>query len=152
MIQQPTVQKSTIDLLSNFEGRRSKAYKDTAGKWTIGEGHLILPNEQHLITTTLSEDQIDQLLTHDLSPRVDSLNNLLKVKLPQTKWDALLSFEFNEGAGALSKSSLLAMVNTSQPVLEHHFTDWDKDMEGGKLVVNQGLLNRRLKEYQLFIS
>lgn len=150
MILQPTVQKSTISLLANFEGRRNKAYKDTAGKWTIGEGHLILPNEQRLLTVTLSEDEIDQLLEHDLSPRVDSLNNLLKVKLPQAKWDALLSFEYNEGA--LAKSSLLAMINTGQPVLKHHFTDWDKDMEGGVLVFNQGLFNRRMKEYNLFIS
>jgi len=53
-------------LIKRFEGERLTAYKDAAGYWTIGIGHLIKSNEQHLIGATITADQSDTLFKMDL--------------------------------------------------------------------------------------
>ena len=56
------IAKSTLDFITKEEGSRNKAYKDTKGLWTIGVGHLIKADEQHLITATLTDEQVEELL------------------------------------------------------------------------------------------
>ena len=56
------IAKSTLAFISKEEGIRNKAYKDSKGLWTIGVGHLIKPDEQHLITATLTDEQVQDLL------------------------------------------------------------------------------------------
>ena len=60
------IAKSTLDFIIKEEGARNKAYKDSKGLWTIGVGHLIKADEQHLINTTLTDAQVEDLLKSDL--------------------------------------------------------------------------------------
>ncbi|WP_143338873.1 glycoside hydrolase family protein, partial [Cronobacter sakazakii] len=44
-----------VELIKSFEGLRLDKYQDAIGKWTIGYGHLILPNENFPRSLTLQE-------------------------------------------------------------------------------------------------
>lgn len=143
---------STIALISQFEGRKYIAYNDTAGKKTIGDGHLIKPSESHLLTATLTDAQCDELLLADATVFASSINRGLKKPLNQNQFDAVCSFAFNLGMANLTASTLWANINSGKPVTEQNFTAYCKERIGGVLQLNKGLLRRRTLEYQLFIK
>ena len=70
------------------------------------------------------------------------------------QFDALVSFAFNVGIGALENSTLLKRVrlNPSDPTIKDAFMLWNKVTIGGKKVVNDGLITRRKNEYKLYFS
>nr|WP_242389724.1 lysozyme [Kosakonia cowanii] len=49
-----------VALIKSFEGLRLEKYRDAVGKWTIGYGHLILPNEN--FPRPITEAEADALL------------------------------------------------------------------------------------------
>lgn len=149
------IQQSTIDFLKHEESVRYKAYKDVAGKLTIGVGHLILPNEHTLYDTAiLSNTAVDDLLRRDLVSCDYTIKNHVKVALNQNQYDALCSFIFNEGSGAFLHSHLLQYINSSAPssVIREAFMMWDKAVVNGHLVSVEGLVNRRTHEVNLYFK
>ena len=75
------------------------------------------------------------------------VRRLVKVRLAPWQFDALVSFTYNCGAGALSSSTLLKKVNAGDfegAALEFH--KWNK--AGGKVM--NGLVRRRASESLLF--
>ena len=102
--------------LTREEGYRAKAYRDSAGHWTIGIGHLIRDDERHLLTATLTRQEAEDLLTHDLAPFEDVVNKTIQRPLNQAQFDALVSLAFNIGAGAFRKSTVARRINEGQPV------------------------------------
>lgn len=149
---QPGIQKSTLDLIKQFEGVKYNAYKDSAGLWTTGVGHLIKPNEQYLIAKTLTDDDVDELLSADTLISTSFVRNHVTPELSQNQFDALNSIAYNIGVTNFQTSTLLKNINSHIPILEGNFTCWDKVHKDGILVEVDGLLERRKKEYQLFIS
>lgn len=91
--------KKGRDFLVGLEGKRNKAYKDSQGLWTIGIGHLIKPDEQHLITKTLSDQEVYNLFDEDIKKWENALNKALLVPVSQHEFDALISVLYNIGAG-----------------------------------------------------
>ena len=91
------------------EGKRYKAYKDSKGLATIGVGHLILKSEPHLLTATLNDQQIIDLLNKDLQTAQNAINRE-NLELTQNQFDSLVSFVFNVGAGAFKRSTLLKLL------------------------------------------
>jgi lysozyme len=75
---------------------------------------------------------------------------LIKVELSDNQFSALVSFAFNLGAGALSKSTLLKKVNANpeDESIRAEFAKWDK--AGGKQL--RGLTRRRKAEADLYFS
>jgi lysozyme len=102
---------STLDYIIEEEGYRNKAYKDTKGLWTTGVGHLIKPDEQHLITTTLTDEQVKDLLKSDLEWCSEAVESSVKVPLTQKQFDALYSLCFNIGGTAFKKSTVVRRLN-----------------------------------------
>lgn len=139
-----------IALLKELEGVERKAYRDTAGLWTIGVGHLIKPNETDLLTATLTDEEIENLLRADLAWSEKAVNDNVRVRITQNQFDALVSFVFNVGAGAFEDSTLLRKLNEGAKPRElvFEFGRWNK--AGGQVV--QGLINRRRKEAGLFLQ
>lgn len=135
-------------LLEELEGRSNTAYRDSANLWTIGVGHLIKPNEQHLITARLSDKEVDDLLTADLMWAEKKVNDLVTARITQNQFDALVSFTFNVGPQAFEDSTLLKEVNAgAEPKdIAFQFLRWNK--AGGQVV--RGLTNRRKREIGLF--
>lgn len=96
-----------INLIKRWEGFRSKAYLCPANVWTIGYGHTATAKPGMCVSETEAED----LLKKDLARFENSVSRLVTVDLTQNQFDALVSFTFNVGTGALAKSTLLRKLN-----------------------------------------
>ena len=139
------ISQKGIDLIKSFEGFRSESYQDVGGVWTIGYGHTGNVHRGEVIT----KKQGELLLRSDLETFEKAVNKNVKVKLTQSMYDALVSFTYNVGSGAFSKSTLLKKLNSGDYVgASEQFGAWNKC--NGKVV--KGLTNRREKEKTLFLS
>ena len=105
------IAQSTLDYITKEEGSRNKAYRDSKGLWTIGVGHLIKPDEQHLLTATLSDEQVKDLLKSDLKWCSEAVEGAVRVPLSQNQFDALYSLCFNIGETNFRKSTVLRKLN-----------------------------------------
>jgi len=147
-----------LELLKQWEGFKSKLYKDSAGLPTIGVGHLLTKSEltSGKITINnvavdyangLTDQQILDLLSQDVDPAAAAVTARVKVTLSQNQFDALVSFTFNVGIGAFSGSTLLKVLNQGQyNQVPDQLLRWNK--AGGKVV--PGLTNRRQNEIKLW--
>jgi lysozyme len=106
------ITESTIDYITEEEGYRNKAYKDSKGLWTIGVGHLIKADEPHLLNATLTDEQVKDLLKSDLKWCSEAVESSVRVPLTQNQFDALYSLCFNIGEGAFKKSTVVRRLNT----------------------------------------
>ncbi len=108
--------------LAAWEGLRSRAYRDAAGKLTIGVGHLLTKSELSLgriwikgalvpSAAGLTDRQALDLLGQDLEGAENAVNEGVEVELRQPQFDALVSFCFNVGAAAFKNSTLLRRLN-----------------------------------------
>ena len=132
--------------IRQWEGLSLDVYKDVAGYPTIGYGHLIKKGENF---TKITKDQAIDLFLKDLAPFEEAINTLVQKNLLQHEFDALVSFVYNIGQGAFSKSTLLKYLNEGNFLLAYpEFLRWNK--AGGKEV--QGLTNRRKAEQTLFVK
>ena len=138
------IAKSTLDFITKEEGARNKAYKDSKGLWTIGVGHLIKADEQNLITATLTDEQVEDLLRSDLKWCSEAVETSVKVPLQQHQFDALYSLCFNIGGTNFAKSTVVKKIN-------------ENDLQGAAdaiLMWNKPdvLVNRRKRERALFLG
>lgn len=144
-------------IIKNFEGLRLSAYRDMAGVWTIGygstryhDGKQVKPGDK-----LASEAQADALFRNTLGQYEQAVNQYVKVPLTQNQFDALVSFTYNEGTGALKESTLLIKLNEKDySEAADHFLAWDKitDPKTGEKIVCDTLVNRRREESRLFQS
>jgi len=133
-----------IDLIKRFEGLRLKVYTCPAGVKTIGYGHTAGVT---MDTLPITEEQAEAFLVEDLKKFERGVLSTVKVPLTQGQFDALVSFAFNLGLGALQGSTLLKRLNASQPCADQ-FERWI--FANG--VAMPGLRRRREAERRLFES
>lgn len=134
-----------IELIKRFEGCRLRAYKCPAGVLTIGYGHTNNVRPDDVIT----QEEAEELLKRDIKVHEDNVTRLVKVPLTQGQFDALVSFEFNVGYGALANSTLLKMLNTGNyDAAAKQFKRW---VYAGDKVL-EGLVKRRIAETEMFLS
>ena len=138
------IAKSTLDFITKEEGARNKAYKDSKGLWTIGVGHLIKSDEKDLLTATLSDQEVEDLLKSDLKWCSEAVESSVKVPLAQNQFDALYSLCFNIGGTNFAKSTVVKKINAN-------------DMQGAAdaiLMWNKPavLEGRRKRERELFLA
>lgn len=145
-----------IDFIKNKEGLRLEAYQDSAGIWTIGYGTIrydsIRPVKKGDVITMA---QAEQLLANEILEKSAKVNVAIKpIELSQNKYDALVSFAYNAGIGALITSTLLKRVkaNPDDDTIRDGFMMWDKAHVDGQLVEVQGLKNRRAEEADMYFS
>ena len=101
-----------IDLIKEFEGCRLTAYKCPAGVWTIGFGHTGTVDGKLIGKgMTITAAKATELLKKDLAEFEAAVNGCVTVPITQNMFDALVSFSFNVGAGALRRSTLLRKLN-----------------------------------------
>ena len=146
-----------LQLIKNLEGLRLTAYRDVAGTWTIGygstrchDGKRVKPGDR-----LANEPQAAALLNNTVGQFEEAVNRLVKVPLTQNQFDALVSFTYNEGTGALEKSALLAELNIQDyAAAAEQFLAWDKitDPDTGHKIVSDTLAARRREESKLFLS
>lgn len=132
-----------INLIKEFEGCRLTAYKCPAGVWTIGYGHTNGVKSGQKI----SQQQAESFLAEDIKKFESGVNSAVSVSLNQNQFDALVSFSFNCGIGALKSSTLLKKLNAGDyNGASNELLRWNK--ANGKVL--EGLKRRRNAEKALF--
>lgn len=139
------VSATGLALIKRWEGCKSNAYLCPAKVWTIGYGHTKTVKPGMKITI----DQAEELLKQDLAVFEQAVVRLVTVPLSQNQFDALVSFAFNVGTNALANSTLLSLLNRKNYLgAAEQFLRWTK---AGNVTL-KGLVERRKKEYELFMS
>ncbi|WP_275183626.1 lysozyme [Citrobacter freundii] len=142
-----------IKNIKDFEGCSLTAYPDpgTGGApWTIGYGWT-QPVDGKPIRAgmTIKQETAERLLKTGLVSYENDVSRLVKVRLTQGQFDALVSFTYNLGARSLSTSTLLRKLNAGDYAgAADEFLRWNK--AGGKVL--NGLTRRREAERDLFLG
>ena len=141
-----------LRLIKSFEGYHEaredgscEAYQCPAGVWTIGWGCTKGVNQGMIWTA----EEAEAAFRYELRGFEAGVARVTTVDLNQNQFDALVSFAYNCGIGALERSSLLKAVNRQQwDKAAAAFHDWNKG--GGKVL--PGLVQRRAREAALFMK
>lgn len=136
-----------LDLIKRFEGFSPTVYICPAGYPTIGYGHLVRDLEQDRYQQGITEQEAEDLLRRDVKVAERALLRLIDVPLTDGQYDALVSFTFNLGAGALQRSTLRRKVNREEHAdVPAQLMRWV--WAGGRRL--QGLIRRREAEVLLY--
>ena len=144
------------DLIKSFEGCLKPVgggmfvpYICPAGVLTIGWGHTNDGGRPFNRSARWSQAECDQALVDDMVRYEKAVDRRVKVQLTQGQYDALVSFTYNCGEGALAKSTLLRLVNARRfNEAARAFAAWNRG--GGKVL--KGLTRRRAAEAALFLE
>jgi len=146
------LEQKGYDLIKSFEGLKLKPYKCSAGIPTIGYGSTYYENgiKVQMSDAPITGARAEMLLKNVADRFAQKVANLLKKPVTQNQFNALVSFAFNVGSGALASSTLLKLVNANpnDAMIAKEFLKWNK--AGGKPI--QGLTNRRVKESALYFT
>lgn len=141
-----------LRLIKSFEGYLDRqpdgscvAYLCPAGVPTIGWGCT----EGVKLGMRWTENEATEALRREIAKHEAGVTRLVTVDLNQNEFDALVSFSYNCGISALSKSSLLRKLNAGDRAgAAAAFALWNKG--GGKVL--PGLVSRRSREAALFLK
>ncbi len=137
-----------LSLIREFEGFCAEPYICAGGKLTIGYGH-VLTNQESATLERITREHAEQLLASDAEIAASVVRKAVKVPLTQNQFDALVSFVFNIGEGAFTKSTLLRLLNDNESeAAANQFGRWVY-ASGRKL---EGLIRRRNAEQKLFLA
>lgn len=140
------ITRGGVKLVAGFEGFRSCPYRDPVGVWTRGYGETqgIGPGSR-----CVSQAEARAHLRHRLE--VDfgiPVRKLVKVDLSQRQYEALVSFAYNVGLGALASSTLLRELNAGHKAkAANELLRWTR--AGGRVYL--GLERRRKAERRRFL-
>lgn len=135
-----------------------QAYRDSAGKWTIGWGHTsgVSDAKGNVLIRECTIDQAETWFQEDLAPACADVESMVKAPLNDNQFAALVWLRFNIGEPNFKTSTVVRLLNNSPPnydavpaamALFNKVTDPDTK----KLVVNKGLVNRRALETVLWL-
>lgn len=131
------------NLIKSFEGLRLQAYKVTENEkyYTIGYGHYGADVKANMVIT---EGQANKYFDEDIKKYVNAVNNAKFAFTPnQHQFDALVSFCYNLGTGIMGELTAMSENQVATEMLLYVTS-------GG--VRLEGLVNRRKKEVELFIT
>lgn len=145
-----------LNLIISSEGKlkalgdgRYIAYRCPANVWTIYTGCTVGVHEGMIVT----EDEGKAMFRAELEKHEAAVRRLVTVDLTQGQFDALVSFSYNVGSGALEGSGLLKKLNKGDyPGACKEFAKWDKATVKGKKVALRGLTIRRANEAAMFAT
>ena len=140
------------EFIAAFEGFRANLYNDAAGHCTIGYGHLVhhgrcTGREPGEFRRGITRQRALEILMADAEQASGAVRGAVKVPLSRAQFDALVSFTFNLGAGALRESTLLKRLNQGDYAsVPAELDRWVK--AGGRTLA--GLVRRRKAEGAMF--
>ncbi len=144
------VTENCIALIKWAERFVGHIYICPAGWPTIGWGHVVKENERERFAQGITEEEGETFLANDLKRYELAVCRLIKVPLDDCMYDALVDFTFNEGAGALQRSTLRQRLNREDySGAADAFAPWK--WGGRPLRVMPGLVKRREIERILFM-
>lgn len=148
-----TLDEAGLSLIKQFEGCILHPYKDQVGIWTIGIGMTYYPGLGKKVRQTdspISQAQVDAMFAILVRPFEQSVYSITRDDLTQNQFNALVSLTYNIGTSAYKGSTVHRLVNQniSGEPLKDAFLMWNK----ADHKVIDDLTNRRLKEYETYIS
>jgi lysozyme len=147
------ISENGLALIKRFEGCSLKAYPDPAtggAPWTIGygwtrpvDGVAVHPGME------INQAKAEQLLRCGIVSYEQDISKLVRVRINQNQFDALVSLTWNIGTRAFSTSTLLQKLNGGDyQGAADQFLRWVN--AGGREM--PGLVTRRRAERDLFLS
>lgn len=105
-----------VRIIAFEEGLRLKPYLCPAGYWTIGYGHVIVPQKAGPTTPAITREQAEALLMSDCKRFFLAAIKYCPVLLdePPARLAAVTSFAFNVGDAALKASTLRRKINARE--------------------------------------
>ncbi|CAI0897112.1 lysozyme [Serratia grimesii] len=144
------ISKNGIELIKRFEGLELKAYPDSVGVLTIGYGWTQPVDGKKIVRgMVIDQETADRLLKCGVVQYEQGVNQLVKVKISQGQFDALVSFSYNLGLRSLSTSTLLRKLNSGDK--QGAAAEFDKWVNAGGVKLD-GLVKRRAAEREIFLS
>jgi len=146
------VSKKGLDLIKKHEGFRNHPYLCPAGVPTIGYGNTYYADGRKVRMTDrpITSSEATELLCDILDIFEKGVTRVVTKPITQNQFDALISFTYNLGLGALKSSTLLKKVNKdpNDPYIDFEFQKW--------VLVNgmesKGLRKRRNQESWLYFT
>jgi lysozyme len=152
-----------IALIKLFEGCKLRPYRCPAALWTVGFGTVLYMDQIRLKmpermayplrpehNRAFSPEEIDAFLREELSQTERGVARLCPATTGnQSQFDALVSFAYNCGVGALQRSSIRLAYNRGE--VETAAEGFLKYTRGGGRVL-PGLVRRRGAERALFLA
>jgi lysozyme len=151
------VMSAAESLIKSFEGEYLDAYLDPVGIPTIGYGTIYNydAKRQVQLGDKIDKDTAIRFLRTECAKIIPQIKKLIRVPINQNQLDALTSFVYNVGIGALRNSTLLKLLNEGKPKTEvaEQFLRWNKATNPqGILITLPGLTRRRKAEKDLFLA
>jgi GH24 family phage-related lysozyme (muramidase) len=144
-----------LEFIMKWEGFEEGLYNDAGGHCTIGYGHLVHrgpcngDDSELRFVDGINKEKAKSLLSVDVMVAEEVVRDLVKIKVTQSQFDALVSLAFNWGKDNMSKSPKITMLNDGLYFeTGQHFNKGPITSSG---VVLQGLITRRYQESQLFL-
>lgn len=144
--------ESGYKLIQEFEGLSLVPYLCSAKVATIGYGNTFYPSGKKV---TMQDQPISLatakwMLKETADKFASDVDKLVKSKLTQKQFNAIVSFAFNLGVTALGRSTLLKKVNINPNdlTITNEFLKWNK--AGGKVL--NGLTKRRTIEAKIYFT
>jgi lysozyme len=143
-----------VRFVAQFEGFSATLYNDPAQHCTIGFGHLVHKGpcngqEPAEFLRSITVAQGEALMRTELAATINAVLRLISVPLNRTQLDALVSFTYNAGQGALATSTLRKKLNAGDYAsVPTELNRWIYG-EGRRL---PGLVRRRAAEGRLFAT
>jgi lysozyme len=141
-----------VELIKSFEGFSAKPYRCPAGVPTIGYGatYYTKIKKVTMADAAITKGEATVLLTNMLGAYERAVDSYCIDTITQNQFDALVSFAYNLGTGALKSSTLLKKVNAdpNDPDIRKEFMKWVN--AGG--VTLAGLVRRRHDEADLYFK
>ena len=133
--------------LHKREGLRTKPYLDTRGIPTISLGVTYYPNGRKVTMqdkpiTKAEAERLGKVIADRFAAEVTAL---IKSKVNQNQFNALVSIAYNIGINGFKNSSFLKLVNKNpdDPKIKEAIMLWTKNPE---------LIGRRKKEVELYFK
>ena len=133
--------------LHKREGLRTKPYLDTRGIPTISLGVTYYPNGRKVTMqdkpiTKIEAERLGKVMADRFASEVTTL---IKSKVNQNQFNALVSIAYNIGMNGFRTSSFLKLVNKNpnDPKIKDAIMLWTKNKE---------LIGRRKKEVELYFK
>ncbi len=153
--------KKTRSFITKAEDFKADAYKDQAGKWTIGYGHTGKVDGKEITAgMKITQEKAEELYRKDFEIYSKTLKHV-KVSLTENEKVALTSFIYNVGEPRFLSSSVFTKINqgdrkgAADAMLLYNKVTTKKEVNGKIIsvkVFSQGLYNRRIKERNLFLT
>jgi len=146
------VTNDALKLLHKYEGLVLDAYLCPAKVPTIGYGNTFYEDGSKVkmgdkITKERAIELFENILENNFASQV---KRLIKSRVTNNQFSALVSFAYNVGVGNLKRSTLLKLVNSNpnDPAIRQQFMRWNR--AGGKVLL--GLTRRRESEADLYFK